>query len=161
MNTITKKPPIDSEILFALNKQAQQSRVELCSLLRAFSAPTTLAQAAAVAWRNELQIKKDPDSGSQLYYLPIQRAADFIDLILDQLDSDSRTGAVQFRDACRTIEVNANKISSLRQTKPHVYEAWLQWMDSDDAKQAMHKILSGEHQRPPATSSDDAALGGQ
>ncbi|HCF6385912.1 MULTISPECIES: hypothetical protein [Pseudomonadaceae] len=161
MNTITKKPPIDSEILFALNKQAQQSRVELGSLLRAFGAPTTLAQAAAVAWKNELQIKEDPDSGSQLYYLPIQRAADFIDLILDQLDSDSRTEAVQFRDSCRAIEASASKISRLQQTKPHVYAAWLQWMDSDQAKQTVHKILSGQHQRTPATSSNHAALGGQ
>ncbi|MDM9653875.1 hypothetical protein QU755_21080 [Pseudomonas wenzhouensis] len=161
MDTPTKTPSSNSEILFLIDKKTQQTRIELGSLLRAFGASTTLAQAAAVAWENELQIKEDPDSGSPLYYLPIQRAADFIDLILDHLDSDSRTDAVQFRDACRTIEVNANKISSLKQTKPHVYEAWLQWMDSDDAKQTMHKILSGQHQRPPANSPNHATPGGQ
>ncbi len=161
MDTLTKTPSSNSEILFLIDKKTQQNKIELGSLLRAFSAPTTLAKAAASAWENELLIKEDPDSGSPLYYLPLQLSADFIDLILDQLDSVSRTDAVQFRDACRTIEVNANKISSLKQTKPHVYEAWLQWMDSDEAKQTMHKILSGQHQRPPASSSNDAALGGQ
>ncbi len=113
MDTPTKTPSSNSEILFLIDKKTQQTRIELGSLLRSFGASTTLAQAAAVAWENELQIKEDSDSGSPLYYLPIQRAADFIDLILDHLDSDSRTDAVQFRDACRTIEVNANKISRL------------------------------------------------
>ena len=161
MNTLTNKPPLNSEILFALDKQAQQTRIELGSLLRTLGAPTTLAQAAASAWGNELLIEDDPKSGSPLYYLPMQLSADFIDLILDQLDSDSRTDAVQFRDACRTIEASANKISRLQQTKPHVYETWLKWMDSDEATQTMHKILSRQHQHPPATSPNHAAPGGQ
>ncbi|HBO5586823.1 TPA: hypothetical protein ACVGJ9_005131 [Pseudomonas aeruginosa] len=159
MNTTTNKLPIDSEILFLIDKKTQQTKIELGSLLRAFGAPTTLAQAAASAWESELLIKEDPDSGSPLYYLPMQLSADFIDLILDQLDSDSRTDAVQFRDACRTIEASASMISKLQQTKPHVYAAWLKWMDSDEATQTMHKILSRQHQRPPATT--HAVLGGQ
>ncbi|HBO4210771.1 TPA: hypothetical protein L4U06_001419, partial [Pseudomonas aeruginosa] len=81
MDTPTKTPSSNSEILFLIDKKTQQTRIELGSLLRAFGASTTLAQAAAVAWENELQIKEDSDSGSPLYYLPIQRAADFIDLI--------------------------------------------------------------------------------
>ena len=161
MDTPTKTSSSNSEILFLIDKKTQQTRIELGSLLRAFAASTTLAQAAAVAWENELHIKEDSDSGSPLYYLPIQRAADFIDLILDHLDSDSRTDAVQFRDACRTIEASANKISRLQQTKPHVYETWLKWMDSDEATQTMHKILSRQHQHPPATSPNHAAPGGQ
>ena len=161
MDTLTKTPSSNSEILFLIDKKTQQTKIELGSLLRAFSAPTTLAKAAASTWENELLIKEDPDSGSPLYYLPMQLSADFIDLILDQLDSDSRTDAVQFRDACRTIEVNANKISRLQQTKPHVYETWLKWMDSDEATQTMHKILSRQHQHPPATSPNHAAPGGQ
>lgn len=159
MDTLTKTPSSNSEILFLIDKKTQQTKIELGSLLRAFSAPSTLAKAAASTWENELLIKEDPDSGSPLYYLPMQLSADFIDLILDQLDSDSRTDAVQFRDACRTIEASANKISRLQQTKPHVYEAWLKWMDSDEATQTMHKILSGQHQRTPATSSNHAVPG--
>ena len=160
MNT-TNKLPIDSEILFLIDKKTQQTRIELGSLLRAFGAPTTFAQAAASAWVNELLIKEDPGSGSPLYYLPLQLAADFIDLILDldQLDSDSRTEAVQFRDSCRAIEASASKISRLQKTKPHVYAAWLQWMDSDETKQTIHKMLSGQHLRTPATSSGHAAPG--
>lgn len=159
MDTPTKTPSSNSEILFLIDKKTQQTRIELGSLLRAFGAPTTFAQAAASAWVNELLIKEDPDSGSPLYYLPLQLAADFIDLILDQLGPDASSDAVQFRDACRTIETNANKISRLKQTKPHVYEAWLKWMDSDEATQTMHKILSGQHQRTPDTSSNHAAPG--
>ena len=139
MNT-TNKLPIDSEILFLIDKKTQQTRIELGSLLRAFGAPTTFAQAAASAWVNELLIKEDPDSGSPLYYLPLQLAADFIDLILDQLDSDSRTEAVQFRDSCRAIEASASKISRLQKTKPHVYAAWLQWMESDETVAADRKL---------------------
>lgn len=161
MNTPTNKPPINSEILFALDQQAQQTRIELGSLLRALSAPTALVQAAASAWGNELQNVNDPESGSALYFLPIQLAADFIDLILEQLNSDSRTDAVRFRDATRALEASANKISRLKQTKPQVYDAWLQWMKSDEAEQAMHKVLSGQHQRPPATSPNHAAPVGQ
>lgn len=159
MDTPTNTPSSNSEILFLIDKKTQQTRIELGSLLRAFGAPTTFARAAASAWVNELLIKEDPDSGSPLYYLPLQLAADFIDLILDQLSPDARADAAQFRDACRTIEANANKISRLKQTKPHVYEAWLKWMDSDEATQTMHKILSGQHQRTPATSSNHAAPG--
>ncbi|HDQ4561147.1 hypothetical protein [Pseudomonas aeruginosa] len=159
MDTPTKTPSSNSEILFLVDKKTQQTRIELGSLLRAFGAPTTFTQAAASAWVNELLIKEDPTSGSPLYYLPLQLAANFIDLILDQLGPDARADAVQFRDACRTIEANANKISRLKQTKPHVYEAWLKWMDSDEATQTMHKILSGQHQRTPATSSNHAAPG--
>jgi len=109
MDTPTNTPSSNSEILFLIDKKTQQTRIELGSLLRAFGASTSLAQAAAVAWENELQIKEDSDPGSPLYYLPIQRAADFIDLILDHLDSDSRTDAVQFRDACRTIELTPTR----------------------------------------------------
>lgn len=159
MDTPTKTPSSNSEILFLIDKKTQQTRIELGSLLRAFGAPTTFTQAAASAWVNELLIKEDPTSGSPLYYLQLQLAADFIDLILDQLGPDARADAVQFRDACRTIEANANKISRLKQTKPHVYEAWLKWMDSDEATQTMHKILSGQHQRKPATT--HAIPGGQ
>ncbi len=161
MNTLTNKPPLNSEILFALDKQAQQTRIELGSLLRTLGAPTTLAQAAASAWGNELLIEDDPKSGSPLYYLPLQLAADFIDLILDQLGPDARADAVRFRDASRSLEASANKISRLQQTKPHVYETWLKWMDSDEATQTMHKILSRQHQHPPATSPNHAAPGGQ
>ncbi|MFV9683040.1 hypothetical protein ACNFD4_10145 [Pseudomonas sp. NY15367] len=159
MDTPIKTPSSNSEILFLIDKKTQQTRLELSSLLRAFGAPTTFTQAAASAWVNELLIKEDPTSGSPLYYLPLQLTADFIDLILDQLGPDARVDAVQFRDACRTIEANANKISRLKQTKPHVYEAWLKWMDSDEATQTMHKILSGQHQRTPGTSSNHAATG--
>ncbi len=159
MDTPTKTPSRNSEIQFLIDKKTQQTKIELGSLLRAFGAPTNLAQAAASAWENELLTKEDPDSGSPLYYLPMQLSADFIDLILDQLDSDSRTDAVQFRDACRTIEASASKISTLQQTKPHVYEAWLQWMDSDEAKQTMHKILSEQHQRTQSTPSNHATPG--
>lgn len=161
MNTLTNKPPINSEILFTLDKQALQTRVELGSLLRMLGAPTTLAQAAASTWGNELLIEDSPESGSPRYHLPLQLAADFIDLILDQLGPDARTEAVRFRDASRALEASANKISRLKQTKPHVYEAWLQWMYSDEAKQKMHKVLSRQHQRPPATSPNHVAPGGQ
>lgn len=99
MNTLTNKPPINSEILFVLDKQALQTRIELGSLLRTLGAPTALAQAAASAWGDELLIEDDPESGSPLYYLPLQLAADFIDLILDQLGPDARADAVRFRDA--------------------------------------------------------------
>lgn len=161
MDTPTKTPSSNSEILFLVDKKTQQTRIELGSLLRAFGAPTTFTQAAASAWVNELLIKEDPTSGSPLYYLPLQLAANFIDLILDQLGPDARADAVRFRDASRSLEASANTISRLKNTKPHVYAAWLQWMYSDEAKQTMHKILSRQHQRPPATSPNHAAPGGQ
>lgn len=161
MDTPTKTLSSNSEILFVLDKQALQTRIELGSLLRTLGAPTALAQAAASAWGDELLIEDDPESGSPLYYLPLQLAADFIDLILDQLGPDARADAVRFRDASRSLEASANTISRLKNTKPHVYAAWLQWMDSDDAKQTMHKILSGQHQRPPANSPNHATPGGQ
>ncbi|MDH1624445.1 hypothetical protein N5F07_25180, partial [Pseudomonas chengduensis] len=63
MDTLTKTPSSNSEILFLIDKKTQQTKIELGSLLCAFSAPTTLAKAAASIWENELLIKEDPDSG--------------------------------------------------------------------------------------------------
>ena len=153
--------PSDEKLKIRLDLKTMLIRVELQSLLLSFGAPSTLVKVAATAWADELLIEDDQKAGAPQYYLPIMLIADFIDLILDQLDPDARADAVRFRDASRSLEASANTISRLKNTKPHVYAAWLQWMYSDEAKQTMHKILSRQHQRPPATSPNHAAPGGQ
>lgn len=161
MNTPTNTPPSKSKIRLQLDKESLNTRIELGSLLRSFGAPTALAQAAASAWKTDLLIEKDPESGSALYYLSIVLVADFIDLILGQLSADSRAQAMQFRDASRALEASANELSRLKQTKPQAYDAMQQWLKSDEARHLVHKILSGQHQRPPATSPNHAAPRGQ
>ncbi len=161
MNTPINTPPINSKIRLQIDKETLHTRIELGSLLRSFGAPTTLAQVATEAWENELTIEDDPESGSPLYYLPIQLVADFIDLVLDQLSADSRTEAVQFRDGSRAMEASSNELSKLKQSKPQAYDAMLRWLKSDEARHAVHKILSGQQQRPSASSPSHAAPGGQ
>lgn len=160
MINTTQTTPSDGKLKIQLDKEAMLIRVELQALLLSFGAPSNLVKVAATVWENELLIEDDQDAGSPQYYLPIMLVADFIDLILDQLSADSRTGAVRFRDAGRALEASVSKLSQLKQTKPQGYYAMHQWLASNQARQVMHSVLR-EQLRPQSASQNHAALGGQ
>jgi len=161
MTNTTQATPSGGKLKIQLDKETMLIRVELQSLLLSFGAPSTLVNIAATAWEDKLLIEDDQKEGSPQYYLPMMLVADFIDLILGQLSAESRAQAMQFRDASRALEASANELSRLKQTKPQAYDAMQQWLKSDEARHSVHKILSGQHQRPPATSPNHAAPGGQ
>lgn len=163
MINTTQATPSDEKLKIRLDLETMLIRVELQSLLLSFGAPSTLVKVAATAWADELLIEDDQKAGAPQYYLPIMLIADFIDLILDQLSTDSKTGAVQLRDAIRASGARVSEHLKLKQTKPQGDYAMHQRLGADEARArpAMHKVLSGRHQRPTATSPNHAAPIGQ
>lgn len=159
MINTTQATPAGVKIKIQLDKAAMLIRVELQSLLLSFGAPSTLVKIAATAWEDKLLIEDDQKAGSPQYYLPMMLVADFIDLTLDHLSTDSRTAAVQFRDASRALEVSVSEFSKLKQSKPQGYNAMRQWLDSDDARQVMHKALSEQLRSQPAAQNHAAPVG--
>lgn len=161
MINTTQATPSDEKLKIRLDLETMLIRVELQSLLLSFGAPSALVKVAATAWADEVLIEDNQKAGATQYYLPLMLIADFIDLILDQLSTDNKTEAVRLRDAIRTSGARLSELFKLKQTKPQGYYAIHQRLESDEARHAMHKALSGRHQRPTATSPNHAAPIGQ
>lgn len=158
----TRSPQADKGLQFQLDTQTLQVQIELRSLLRSFGAPTTLVTDAVSMRENNLQVEVEPNPESELplCYLPVSQIPEFIDQILDQLSSESRTTAMRFSEAFSTAKAQVSEVEVLkRSNNPRVLGAVQQWMKNDPASYALHELMALQQKPAAGTAPTQAAQG--
>jgi hypothetical protein len=161
MNTTTQPSTPSPKLQLTFNKKTLEIHMELNALLTSIGAPTGLAQVAATAWESDLLIEVDAESKSTLYSLPVRLIPAFIDQILDQLSTESRAEAIQFRDGFRAVAASTNKLITLTQTnKPEVLGLIRHWMQTAPASYALHELIAAQFKGSTAVPPNPATQGG-
>lgn len=158
----TRSSQADEGLQFQLDKKTLQVRIELSSLLRSLGAPTTMVMEAIPMWKSnsQIKIKLNPESELPLCFLPVSLIPQFIDQTLDQLSSESRAAAMQFRDLCSTVETQVSTVETMkRSNNPKVLAVVRQWITNDPASYALHELMALQQKHSAGAAPTKAAQG--